>query len=1251
VSYSVGDYTYTLDGPSAGVAGSAAGPFTITPLLPMRGSIVLDDGGAGGTFRPAVLDWSDEAGPRTFTYTPAAPGSWAIGTTNTGGFLDPPSRAIAVRTPGTFVTTHRATSWSDPRSWRRDDGPIPDGWVGVLPVPGDGDVVRITYPITLDVAATVGTGAAAGVALRIGADLTIADGATLTLRGHVVQRNGATVTGQGAGRIRFDSGRTTPATTSYTWQIADAEVAAAAPGPMLVVRGRPEARFRIESAPSGGAGRFVNGGQARSGLIDAEYCDFVRIGDATAPAFQPRLENGGILRLDHCTLRRCGRVAVDQGLGASATLVLNASTWAEPAALPLFGVPVLGNDRTTGTWQVTGCDFAGGVELRSRTFTIAGNSYRAAWTLDGAARPADAGPFGPSSLALSGPTAGAMGAASGSFTLQLLPAGSKAPGRTITPNDGGAGGTFTPASVVLPDLSTPVTFTYTPATAGPRLLAVTTDVPVPGANGVLAPEPVAFTATRAATGYTLSAARPAAVPAGAASAPIVVALPASTTVAQGVRVTPNDGGAGGTFAPASVVLDSPAPSASFTYTPAGGAGPRTIRATNDGGLADPPAIELAVSAPVASYGWTGPTGGEVGRESGAFVVTLGPGAPAGTVRVTPTASNGDGMFAPAFVELSAARRSASFVYTPSRWSPRTITVTNDRGLANPPGIAFVAKVQTGRSGHDPSGNRGPDLGGYDFFAGGAWWRELGRDISGDPVDPESDLYIGRMAGLSLQVAGSTPTADGGNSLVGTPYNVVAGDTPRVPLTTTLDPGESDPGPVPWPADLTLQGYSSPTHSPPPGDQPGADQRALVFRRDETTGGLAELWEYREAHSEDGGATWKAQGGARFDLATGAVRRAGWTSGDAAGLPMVPLVARYDEVARGALQHPIRVSLAGWRGGQPLLRNKYLWPARHASFTGSPGDGLPFGARLRLKQSWYEANRGGFTGMLRTIVEGLRRHGLIVADAGTDFHISMTQDERWALGGPEGLLNLQAIPATAFEVVRMRPEVTLSGPAGGEVGVAATFAVAHQVPDDGSFGSNVSIHWTSDVALPAASRVWQSSGLSPAVVSLDPANRSRAVRFTPPAAGPYLLRISSGDDWMPPTPVAFTATAAVGGGPVVLQLEPPQPARGPVGRASDTFTVALPAGAVVGAAVTVTPGDGGAGGRFQPRDVVLDNASRSAGFTYTPATTGPKQIAVANGGGLEDPAAVTYVAEPGRNRPRAFAPLPPQWRSVRRPWIR
>ena len=145
----------------------------------------------------------------------------------------------------------------------------------------------------------------------------------------------------------------------------------------------------------------------------------------------------------------------------------------------------------------------------------------------------------------------------------------------------------------------------------------------------------------------------------------------------------------------------------------------------------------------AAYTVTGPASGEV-RRTAVVRVTLGEAVhPARAVRFTPSDSSGDGVFTPASIDLSDSVRSGSFSYTPDRWGKRTITIANDGGLGGSGSmLEFVAKVQLGSSGTAPSGNRGPDLGGFDFFARGPWWRELGRSVLDDRG--------GRRLGRSLE---------------------------------------------------------------------------------------------------------------------------------------------------------------------------------------------------------------------------------------------------------------------------------------------------------------------------------------------------------------------------------------------------------------------------------------------------------------------------------------------------------------------
>jgi hypothetical protein len=187
-----------------------------------------------------------------------------------------------------------------------------------------------------------------------------------------------------------------------------------------------------------------------------------------------------------------------------------------------------------------------------------------------------------------------------------------------------------------------------------------------------------------ATTYFLTG--PATGSVGAASTPFTVQLPPSATVPAPVTVTPHDGGAGGTFTPTSKVLTTTSPSATFTYTPAS-YGAKTISTTNNGGLTDPASVTFTCLAP--TYSLTGPSTGDVGTPSTNFTVTLS-GAVVGTVNVTPSAGGGGGTFTPASVALTTGAPSATFTYTPASAGAKTISVTNDGGLANPTSLTYTA---------------------------------------------------------------------------------------------------------------------------------------------------------------------------------------------------------------------------------------------------------------------------------------------------------------------------------------------------------------------------------------------------------------------------------------------------------------------------------------------------------------------------------------------------------------------------------
>ena len=195
------------------------------------------------------------------------------------------------------------------------------------------------------------------------------------------------------------------------------------------------------------------------------------------------------------------------------------------------------------------------------------------------------------------------------------------------------------------------------------------------------------------------------------------------------------------------------------------------------------------------------------------------------------------------------------------------------------------------------------------------------DVSRLPVHPRSGAYLAAMgAGAGIHADFGSGTWEGGP--IGIPYTVVGAGQPRVPVRFGYA-GESDPGPYPVPPDAPVEG----------GPGAAGDRHVLVVQA-----GSCRLYELFDAHREGGG--WRAGSGAVWDLRSNRLRPAGWTSADAAGLPILAGLVRYEEVARGRVDHAIRVTVDRSQAG-------YLWPARHHA--GEAGASLPpMGLRLRLR---------------------------------------------------------------------------------------------------------------------------------------------------------------------------------------------------------------------------------------------------------------------------------------------------------------
>ena len=221
---------------------------------------------------------------------------------------------------------------------------------------------------------------------------------------------------------------------------------------------------------------------------------------------------------------------------------------------------------------------------------------------------------------------------------------------------------------------------------------------------------------------------------------------------------------------------------------------------------------------------------------------------------------------------------------------------------------------------------------------------------------------------------------------GIPYAVVSKHTRRVPVRFQYA-SESDRGPYPLPPNVPIEG----------GPNGSGDRHVIVIDRDTCVD-----YELFDARPHDGGSSWTAGSGAIFNLRSNHLRPAGWTSADAAGLPIFPGLARYDEVARGLIDHALRFTA-------PCTSPHYVYPARHEASTCS-GFYPPMGLRVRLKAS---VNISGLPYQARIVAEALKRYGLILADNGSPWYVSGAPNSRWS---DDQLHQLDRLTGRDFEVV-------------------------------------------------------------------------------------------------------------------------------------------------------------------------------------------------------------------------------------------
>jgi hypothetical protein len=346
-----------------------------------------------------------------------------------------------------------------------------------------------------------------------------------------------------------------------------------------------------------------------------------------------------------------------------------------------------------------------------------------------------------------------------------------------------------------------------------------------------------------------------------------------------------------------------------------------------------------------------------------------------------------------------------------------VTVTSVSG-GNPPPSACSA-ISLGQGG---------SLNGFlPFPADDAW----NQDIASAPVDPNSAAII-NFIGASDPLHPDFGSGEYNSSSIGIPYVVVDAQQAPVAINFTAYGDESDPGPMPVPADAPIEGYPNPGNG---------DRHVLVV--DSSTCWLYEL--YSSYPQTDG--SWNVGSAAVWDLLADDQRPLTWTSADAAGLSIFAGLARYDEVAAGEIKHALRFTLQNSRAA-------FVPPASHWAVTSTNANAAPMGMRLRLKASFDISQ---FSAANQVILKALQQYGMIMADNGSNMYISGAPDDRW---NNDDLHNLDQVTASDFEVVEMNPIYTQSNlPTGAAPNIASFTANPQTV----SAGGQVTLTWSASGA--------------------------------------------------------------------------------------------------------------------------------------------------------------------------------------------
>jgi hypothetical protein len=353
-----------------------------------------------------------------------------------------------------------------------------------------------------------------------------------------------------------------------------------------------------------------------------------------------------------------------------------------------------------------------------------------------------------------------------------------------------------------------------------------------------------------------------------------------------------------------------------------------------------------------------------------------------------------------------------------------ITVSNQApGSSSSSGVNLqvTGSTQASSCGSMVSG-QGGSLGGFVPFPANNLWN---KDISATAVDPNSAAIINYI-GSTIGVHPDFGSGQYQGSYIGIPYTVVNGGQALANVTFNAYGDESDPGPMPIPATAPIEGYPNPGNG---------DRHVLVLDN-------ANCFLYELYGSSVSATNWSAASAAIWDLLADEQRPYTWTSADAAGLPIFPGLARYDEVAAGQINHALRFTLHNSRAA-------FVPPASHWASTTSNANAAPMGMRMRLKASF---DISGFSAANQVILKALKKYGMIMADNGSNMYISGTSDSRW---DNDDLHNLGQLTTADFEVVAAPQTYTSANvPQGGSPTTTSFTASSASV----SAGTQVTLSW-------------------------------------------------------------------------------------------------------------------------------------------------------------------------------------------------